>query len=76
MKLLFLKNKHQADKHKALSEKIQRNAARLESDSVLTLDFSKVLSIDGGSTVGLIDGISFAMEVDHTLSIAIINIQV
>ena len=61
---------------KALSEKIQRNAARLPPNSELALDFSKVLSIDGGATVGVVDGISFSMELDPTLRVKINNIKV
>ena len=61
---------------KALSEKIQRNAARLPPNSELALDFSKVLSIDGGATVGVVDGISFAMELDPSLRITINHIKV
>ena len=63
-------------KLKALSEKIQRNAARLPTNSELALDFSKVLSIDGGATVGVVDGISFSMELDPTLRVKINNIKV
>ena len=63
-------------KLKALSEKIQRNAARLPPNSELALDFSKVLSIDGGATVGVVDGISFSMELDPTLRVKINNIKV
>lgn len=63
-------------KFKALSEKIQRNAARLPPNSELALDFSKVLSIDGGATVGVVDGISFSMELDPTLRVKINNIKV
>ena len=63
-------------KFKALSDKIQRNAARLPPNSELALDFSKVLSIDGGATVGVVDGISFSMELDPTLRVKINNIKV
>ena len=40
------------------------------------LDFEKVLSIDGGATLGVIDGISFALKFNPELKIAISNIQV
>ena len=60
----------------ALSDKIQRNASRLKPDSILLLDFEKVLSIDGGATLGLIDGISFALKFNPTLTIQIENIKV
>ena len=61
---------------KALSDKIQRNAGRLRPYSTLTLDFEKVLSIDGGATLGLIDGISFSLKFNPTLNIHIENIKV
>ena len=35
-----------------------------------------MLSIDGGATVGVVDGISFSMELDPTLRIKINNIKV
>ena len=40
------------------------------------LDFEKVLSIDGGATLGLIDGISFSLKFNPTLKIHIENIKV
>ena len=40
------------------------------------LDFTKVLSIDGGATAGVVDGVGFALQFDTTLTINIINIQV
>ena len=61
---------------KALSDKIQRNAGRLKPYSILVLDFEKVLSIDGGATLGLIDGISFSLKFNPTLKIHIENIKV
>ena len=42
----------------------------------MALDFSKVLSIDGGATVGVVDGISFSIELDPTLRVKINNIKV
>ena len=45
-------------------------------NSELALDFSKVLSIDGGATVGVVDGISFSMELDPSLRITINHIKV
>ena len=60
----------------ALSDKIQRNASRLKPDSILLLDFEKVLSIDGGATLGLVDGITFSLKFNPTLKIQIENIKV
>ena len=60
----------------ALSDKIQRNASRLAPNSELVLDFTKVLSIDGGATAGVVDGIGFALQFDPTLTINIVKIQV
>ena len=60
----------------ALSDKIQRNASRLAPNSELVLDFTKVLSIDGGATAGVVDGVGFALQFDPTLTINIVKIQV
>ena len=60
----------------ALSDKIQRNASRLAPNSELVLDFTKVLSIDGGASAGVVDGVGFALKFDQTLTINIVKIQV
>jgi len=48
----------------------------LAPNSELVLDFTKVLSIDGGATAGVVDGIGFALQFDPTLTINIVKIQV
>ena len=60
---------------RSLQAKIQRNAERLPDHSRFCIDFAKVTSIDAGAAVGIVDGVQFSWDSNHTLEINLSNIS-
>jgi len=59
----------------SLSEKLQKNASRLEDNEEFIIDFNAVLSMDAGAAFGIVDGLQFAIEGNKTLRVMIVGIQ-
>ena len=60
----------------SLSEKLQKNASRLDDNEEFIVDFTAVLSIDAGAAFGIVDGLQFVLEGNSTLRVLIVGIKV
>lgn len=59
----------------SLSEKMQKNGARLPDYCEFIVDFTKVTDIDAGAAFGIVDGIQFVIEGNKTLKVKLVGIN-